>query len=370
MSSASSGLAPDTTGTQTQLTTTLNANTVITAYTHALQNAVVQPLDGQGSWYSTFNANLKLAQQHAQVWIDTLGPEVFATIPQSIINYSNTFTAGTNDILQILGEIQGVPTPQQQQNINDLINAILVTLQQEQLTLTNTYTQLQAFLTTVQGDHTALLSGQNSAQAQVQIDQTQLAKIQAKINSIQQQIQSDSQKALISEIGLGVAIFVTIAAIALTVATGGIAAPVAIAVGVIGIGAAIAGTVIFSKEVSQDFDDLYAEQKELTDEQAQVSALTGITTSINALVTANEAATQALSDVLDTWSVLEKKLQSVVTDLQNAEAADVPAIIEALDLQAAQLAWSQLVSFANGMQTSSESIQVQVTNQPAQPKAA
>lgn len=370
MSSAPAGLAPDTSNTQTQLTTTLNANTVITAYTHALQNVQLQPLAGQQSWYDVFNTNLKLAQQHAQVWIDTLGPAVFATIPQSIINYSNTFTPATNEILQILNQIEGVPTPTQQKDINDLINAILVTLQKEQGTLTETYTSLQNFMTTVQADHTALLSGQNSAQAQVQIDQTQLAKIQAKINSIQQKIQSDSQKALISEIGLGVAIFVTIAAIALTVATGGIAAPVAIAVGVVGIGAAIAGTVIFSKEVNQDFDDLYEEQKELTEEQAQVSALSGITTAINSLVTANEAATQALSDVLNTWSVLEKKLQSVVSDLQNAEASDVPAIIEALDIQAAQLAWSQLVTFATGMQTSSESIQVQVTQQPAQQKAA
>jgi hypothetical protein len=370
MSSAPSGLAPDTTTAQTQLTTTLNANTVITAYCHALQNAVVQPLDGQGSWYDTFNASLKIAQGHAQTWVNTLGPAVFATIPQTIINYSNTFIPGTNDILQILSEIQGVPTPQQQQQINDLINAILVTLQDQQKTLTSTYTDLQGFMNTVQSDHTALLSGQNSAQNQVLIDQTQLAKIQAKINSIQQQIQSDSQKALISEIGLGVAIFVTIAAIALTVATGGIAAPIAIAVGVIGIGAAIAGTVIFSKEVSKDFDDLYAEQKELTDEQAQVSALNGITTSINTLVQANEAATTALSDVLKTFSVLEQKLQSVVTDLKNAEAPNVPAIIESLDLQAAQTAWGQLVTFAEGMQASAESIQVTTVQQPTQQKAA
>lgn len=365
MSSAPGGLAPDTDTAQQQLTTSLNANTVITAYCHALQNAVVRPLDGQGDWYNEFNANLKLAQDHAQTWVDTLGPAVFATIPQTIINYSNTFIPGTNDILQILSQISGVPTPQQQQQINDLINAILVTLQDQQKTLTDTYTDLQNFMNTVQSDHTALLSGQNSAQNQVLIDQTQLAKIQAKINSIQQQIQSDSQKALISEIGLGVAIFVTVCAIALTVATGGLAAPIAIAVGVVGIGAAIAGTVIFSKEVSKDFDDLYAEQQELTDEQAQVSALSGITNSINTLVQANEAATLALSDVLKTFSVLEQKLQSVVTDLKNAEAPDIPAIIETLDLQAAQTAWGQLVTFAQNMQESAETIQVNTIQQPA-----
>lgn len=370
MTTSTSSLAPDTTDTQQQLTTSLNANTVITAYSHALQSVVLNPVQGQQDWYDTFSQNLKLAQQHAQVWVETLGPQVFATIPQSIINYANTFSAGTSDILGILQKIDGVPTKQQQDDINNLINAILVTLQQEQVTLKDTYTQLQNFMTTVQADHTALLSGKNSSQNQVQIDETQLAKIQAKINSIQQQIQSDSQKALISEIGLGVAIFVTVAAIALTVATGGIAAPVAIAVGVIGIGAAIAGTVIFSKEVSKDYDDLYQEQKDLTEEQAQVSALIGITNSINSLVQANEAATQALSDVLDTWAVLEEKLKAVVDDLQKAEAPNIPAIIESLDIQTAQKAWDQLVQFANGMQTSAESIKVQVVKQPDQQAAA
>ncbi|HUZ00797.1 MAG TPA: HBL/NHE enterotoxin family protein [Thermomicrobiaceae bacterium] len=370
MSAPANQLAPDTTGTQQQLTTTVNANAVITAYSHALQYVVIQQLPNQGSWFDTFNANLKLAQQHAQVWVETLGPEVFATIPQAIINYGNTFTAATQDILGILQQIQGVPTQQQQDDINNLINAVLVELQAQQTTLSDVYQQLQTFMQTVQADHTALATGQNSAQAQVQIDETQLAKIQAKINSIQQQIQSDSQKALMSEIGLGVAIFVTVAAIALTVATGGIAAPIAIGVGVLGIGAAIAGTVIFNQDVSQDFDDLYAQQKALSDEQAQVSGLIGITNAINSLVTANEAATQALSDVLDTWQVLEQKLKAVVTDLQNAEAPNIPAIIESLDIQTAQTAWNQLVTFATSMQTSAESITVQVANQPGQKVAA
>lgn len=73
----------------------------------------------------------------------------------------------------------------------------------------------------MQTDHTKLLSGQNSAQQQVLIDSTELAKIQAQINGIQDKIHSDSQKAMYSEIGLGVAIFVMVVGIAFAVATGG-----------------------------------------------------------------------------------------------------------------------------------------------------
>ena len=175
---------------------------------------------------------------------------------------------------------------------------------------------------------------------------------------------------MMSEIGLGVAIFVLVVGIALAVATGGAGAIVVAGVGLVGIGAAIGTTVYFSDQVSKDIDELHTEQQALTDEQRQVTALTGVTTSIQGLVAANETASTAISSVLDTWSVLEVKLKSVIDDLAKAEAPDVPAIIETLDLQAAQTAWSQLSDFATGMQKSAETIQVQVATVPPQTQAA
>ena len=95
----------------------------------------------------------------------------------------------------------------------------------------------------------------------------------------------------------------------------------------------------------------------MSDDTRQATAIQGIINSVTALVTANQNAQQAISDVLNMWSVLEGKLQSVVTDLQNAEAAQVPAIIEALDLQTAQTAWAQLVTFCTQMQTNTITVQ-------------
>jgi len=363
--SSTPGMAPDTQATKDTLTTSTNANFLITAYAHALLNTQIVKISGQGSWYDTFNANLLVAQQHAQLWVETLGPQVFGTVPQAIINYSNTFTLATNDILDILSKIQGVPTAAQQTQINQLIDAVLAQLTEEQTTIQQIQASLQNFATDVQNDHTNLLTGQNSAEQQVLIDQTELAKIQAKINGIQDKIKSDSQKAMYSEIGLGVAIFVMVVGIALAVATGGATAPLVVAgVGLLGIGGAIAGTVIFSQDVSKDYDDLSVQMQAYSDEQKQVAALQGITNSIDSLVQANEAATQAISSVLDTWATLSIKLTSVSADLQKAEAKDVPAIIESLDLQAAQAAWNQLVDFAQGMQKSAQSITVQPVQQP------
>jgi hypothetical protein len=369
--STTGGAAPSVDATKQHLTDSTNANALLTGYAHALANVHLAKLDNQGEWYPTFNAALLVAQQHANLWIESLGPQVFSQMPQAIIDYGNTFTPATNDILQILAGISGPPTPTQQQEINQLLGAILDVLTESKTTLGQIQAQLTTFATDIQTDHTALLTGQHSAENELITDSAQLLKIQGLIDKATSDIATDSQKAMMSEIGLGVAIFVLVVGIALAVATGGAAAPLIVAgVGLVGIGAAIGTTVYFSEQVSKDIDELHTEQQALTDEQRQVTALTGVSNSIQGLVAANETASTAISSVLDTWSVLEVKLRSVIDDLAKAEAPDVPAIIETLDLQAAQTAWSQLSDFATGMQKSAETIQVQIVTVPAQTQAA
>lgn len=350
---SNNNVAPDPHATQQTLTDGANANATITAYAHALQNYIIIPIEGQLDWYKTFNINLVTAQEHAKVWVDPLGPLVFAQVPQSIINYGNTFSTATDNIISILSSLppSKAPTSDQQQQINALINELLVVLQEEKTKILDIHKRLQEFANNIQNDHTKLLDGQNSAQQQVQLEEKHIDLINAQINKIKAQLQTDNTSATASEIGLGVAIFITVVGIALAVATAGAAAPlIAVGIGVIGVGGAIAGTVIFNEKVKADIEELYKQQAALSDEQRQVSALLGITSSIQTLVTHNEAAIKAVSNVLDTWAVLETKLQSVLDDLRKAEASNVSAIIEKLDLQTARKAWDQLVAFAQRMQ--------------------
>jgi hypothetical protein len=358
-------MAPDPSTTQSTLTDAYNANNIITAYCQALANIQLNWVSGPSQpptppdWFTALQAALATAQTHATTWITSLGPQIFSTVPQSIINYSNTFTAATNDILNIINGLpQGTdPTAAQQQQINALIGAILSVLQTQSQSVTTVQTLLTTFQTNVQGDNTALVTGQNNAQNAVTIDQGTLQSIQAQINQVQQEIAADSKLAEESEIGLGVAIFIVVVGIALTVATAGAAAPILVGVGVVAVGLAIAGTVIFSQKVNSDIQQLYSLQSELSAEQAQVASLQGIVNSITALVQANEAAQTAISAVADAWSVLEAKLSAVQTQLNNAEAGDVLPIIESLDLQTAQTDWAQLTAFATNMQNNGITVQ-------------
>lgn len=358
-------LAPDTTATTTTLTAVANAVATVNAYANALNQTVLTPIPGAGNWFADFNASLGVAQSHGNTWLQTLGPQAFSQVPQAIMNYSDIFNNATTDVLNLLATISGTPTPKQRNSIVQLLSATLTELTTTQDKLGQIQTSLQGFTADVQSDFTALNSGQTSAENEVAIDTIQLKIIQSQINATNVKIKADSNKALASEIGLGVAIFVTIAAVALAVATDGATAPLIVAgIGVLGVGGAIAGTVIFSEDVKADYQQLEQEQSSLTDEQRQVSALKGLITASTELLAESKDAQSAMASLLDAWAVLVAKLQSVVTDVTDAEAADLPALIATLDLQTAQTAWTQLTAFCQGMQTSGASIPTNTVVQP------
>jgi Bacillus haemolytic enterotoxin (HBL) len=363
----SGGMAPDPTATSNTLTDGYNAQNTVTVYCHTLQNIQLNWNSANGpvpSWFTTLSQALTVAQAHAATWVTTLGPEIFSTIPQSLINYGNTFNQATNDIINIINGVTPTNplTSAQQTQITQLLQAVLDQLNSETTTLADVTTSLQQFSTDVQNDNTAFQSGQLSAQQAVGLEQSQIASIQAQINLVQTEIAQDSKLALASEIGIGVSIFMVVAGVALTIATDGAAAPLLLAgVGVLATGAAIAGTIIYSPKVQSDLNQLYTLQSELTSDQQQVAALNGIISSLGALITANEAATQALSSIMNMWSVLSGKLASTITDIQNASTAQVGSILQELDLQAAQTAWTQLTQFCTSMQTNPVTVQTPLT---------
>ena len=72
---------------------------------------------------------------------------------------------------------------------------------------------------------------------------------------------------------------------------------------------------------------------------------------LSQLITLNGNATQALSAVLDSLSVLNVKYQAVLNDLALASSDTLPAILQGLELQVSLQAWQQLVDYASGMLT-------------------
>ncbi len=212
---------------------------------------------------------------------------------------------------------------------------------------------LQRYMDDVFSDRVNLLEGQNSAENAVLLDQAQITQIQQKIQSLNEEIQLAIEEATISEIGLGLGIFVAVASLALAVATGGAAAPlVGLGVGLVGTGAGVVGSSIFNIDVNKDRRELQQDQQELSDEQRQVAALEGIIQSLGNLLEGNINAESGLINISRAWVTLEEKLQAVIDDLQQAERKQLVPLLESIDLRSAQIAWQQLTRFAMSVQQS------------------
>jgi hypothetical protein len=370
-----SGLAPDVNDAQAKLTASLNATQAVSAYCHALLNtAIFPPAVSQMNW-ADFQSNLGVAQTHAQYWVDTLGPVVSAKVPQGIINYGSTFTNATNDIVNIISSApNNIPTPDQSKEILQLVQALLDALRAEKvvveaihgtsplLTLGQPYdgpvTTLEQFSAAVQGDYTRLKTGKDDVQTASGLNQQQIDSINTQITKLQQEISTANKIATASEVGLGLGLFLAVASIGLAIVTGGVGAMVVGAVAVVGVGGAIASTAVFSVEADKEVAELHQEQQALSDDQKIATALSGITNSVDGLITQNEMATEAMTAVLTMWLVLEGKLEAVIVELQAADA-DPAGILQALDIQTAQTRWSQLTEFATQMQEVASGVTVQ-----------
>ena len=369
MNTNNSNFAPLVDNSLKDLTTHVNATIAVTGYANAILNLFIKPMRPLQTWYPTLNGNLDIAKLHAQGWVDTLAPDINAKVPQAIINYGNIFTSATGDILQILATTNDNPSPADMKKIVALLKAMLNSLEAQQQVVTSLQTRLRQFSEDVLQDNTDLQTGTDSIQSALDLDEQTKQNVMGMILRLQTDIAINSQKVLESEIGLGVGIFIAVAAFGLAVATGGLAAPLLVgAIAVAGVGAAVGTTTAYSVDSQREMAQLLKEQQKLTDETNQILALTGLVGTLNQIVALNEAAQQALTVVATQWDDLKSKLQSVITDLQ--QAGSVTGILQQVELQAAQTAWAQLVQFATQMQLVTSSITIQPPLSPPTAMAA
>ncbi len=369
-SSTSTGGVTADAATTDHLTDATNSLTSITAYANAIANIVLEPAtDPPADWFNTLKSSLSTAQTHAKTWVETLGPSVSSTVPQTIIDYGNLFMASAQDIITVLQTSNYQPDAAQRQQILGDITTLQQFIMTQQTTVKSLQAQLKTFQDDVLSDHTALSNGANGAQTALNLDQAMIDMINTQIDTVTADFMSASSKAQSSEIGLGLAIFITIVAVVAIVATMGAALPILVAgVGVVGIGASIATTVIFTRQQAEDYSKLQELNSQLSTEQAQVVSLKAILKTTQTLVTANEEASAALDKLADVWATLLTKIDSVLSDLNAADMAGdgthFGAYLVKLWTEDANIAWSQLVTFCTNMQTALLNTTVTMATQP------
>ncbi|MEA2488823.1 MAG: hypothetical protein QOH21_615, partial [Acidobacteriota bacterium] len=294
----------------------LDSLSIVTAYAHAIANTVINPVSSPPeTWYGPLSDSLSCAKTHAQTWIAEIAPDIGSKIPQSIIDYDNTFTEAATRILRIIGTKDTLSDAEKKQVI-DLISDVLSEVEDQKSEIKRVSDKVLKLSNDFACDYKALAEGSNSAAVAVDLAKSDQLEIENKIQELQTKLDDARSKVTISGIGLGLSIFIAVAGFALAVATGGAAAPLVVgAIGLIGTGVAATFTGIFTAEISSLISQIAERQTALTNKKRQVTALSGLLDTVTKLKTHNEAAKQALTSVSTMWNTLGLKLDAVLKNL-------------------------------------------------------
>lgn len=349
----------NTEGAKNMMAEQLDSLSVVTSYAHAIGNTIINPVSAPPEdWFKPLDKNLNIAKDHARDWIGDIAPKIGSEIPQTIINYNNRFTAATNAILQILGTKKTL-TNDEKLEIIDLIEATLASLNTQKAKVADVQTKILALSRHFADDHDNLTSGQNSAARAVQLAELERQKIENKITELQTELADARQKVTVSGIGLGLGIFLAVAAFALAVATGGTGLIVAGAVGVIGVGTAATFTGIFTAKIGKLLEEIAQQQGVLEDKKRQVTALKGLLQTMDSLRVNNEAAKVALTNISTMWNTLGAKLESVLSELKEAQGDKATAALQRMNLRTAQTNWTATAAWAQKIQDLASGTQLQ-----------
>jgi hypothetical protein len=336
-----------------QLTDYANALIMVNNYAYAITNQNLPVLNSPPADYGTFASEFAPAKQHALNWTDNIFVE--------LVQFPTTITQEAAELFNMEETMIGVYLQNLITNPNDTqsktaLGKSLTTLQtlitNQVQTATSTNQQLQQFVSDILSDAKILTGIAQAATADAGGDQTLIGKINQDIAALNSEISTATTLLTISEIGIGLSIFVAIVGVWCCFIPGaqGLGAGLIIA-GVAGTAASIALTVIEHQRIAAMQAQIDSDQKQITGLHQDIILLNGVSASFNSLYNASLKAQAALNTITAMWTNLGSAVQTVqteLTDVQNDNTAD--QYQQALtDFQAAEKAWADVVTFATAL---------------------
>ncbi len=295
---------------------------VITGQCHAILNTQFTPPDKKPDWFDDLNTKLDNAKRVAKEWVDEIAPEVSASIPAQVINYSTTFYASVDAIKELCEQhpsAKGSDDPIVKQVI-EIVQDLITEVDKRKAVVKTMQGKLTTWGDKMQKAHDDLSSGANNIQKATIDLHVDIEKMNNAITNNENAIKKLNHNLIYAQIAVGVGIFVFVSGIALTVATAGTGAVVSGIVAAGGVTAIVGGAVtwgIIQGQINDDYDKIANDQKEKDADNQQIIALQGLSLASSLAVNAIEIATSTLSDFETTWKIYGDHLQSVINELRS-----------------------------------------------------
>lgn len=339
--------------TKQQLADYVNAIAIVNNYAYGITNQKLPVLNYPPSNYAQFATDFVPAKQHALNWTTNTFPSMLQfpkTLKDQVSNLFNLEESMVEAYLNIL-----IADPTNEKAKTGLASSLATLVQSitaQKATVETIEKSLADFITNIASDSETLAAIAKGALADAGDDKTTIQNLQDNINKLNDEISTAQTLLTVSEIGIGLSIFVALIGAVLLAVPGAQGAGVAIiVVGVGGTAASIAGTVIETERIKAMQAEISSDQNQISGLNKDIVVLNAVSTQFNNLYKASLNAAEALTTIKSMWDSLEEEIHTLSTELtdvnSDVSSANYQKALD--DFQTAETNWTDVLDFAEAL---------------------
>lgn len=341
--------------TQQQLVDYTNAMVKVNGYAYAIYCQKLPTLLDPPSDYAKFIDIFVPAKRHVEEWVNTIFIDLIA-IPKSIVESGgDLFDLQSTFIETYLSTLISDPTNEKAKTgLMQAFERLKKIVNTQIDSVTKAEERLNQFSINIESDAPTLVSIAQKALDAVDADKSKIDNINSDIAQVRESIKNAETLLTISEISIGVTIFLGLVGLVLVFVPGGQKVGAVLLVGaVVGLGGAIAGTVIESLRIKELQQQILHLQEEISNLGNDIILLNGVADQFKQLHEANIQAQDALKTIKNLWFQMEIVIKEFSTALTSTDS-DITSVQygQALnDFKMAEDNWKSVVAFAKSLTT-------------------
>lgn len=345
-----------------QLSSSASAAANLTASCQGIIETHLAP--SASSWYGTLNSELQQAQSLAREWQTQYADKTESAIRTSVVQCGQAFQAARDSITRLFDQASADPAAAKR-GLQAELNKLKTPAQAISVTVSGYEAQLQDWGVRLQRIHDQMKVTVGQIQAQESELQTQIANINANLTNLQSEIDNARRAIAEAEAKKTGGTVATVIGFVLAPFTAGLSLIIA-GVGINSIQEAEDKVRELEGTINRYQTTIVSYQNNLTQDQAQIATLQGLTLSAGIAITDIEVTARVLDQVRIGWEGFFRELGGVVNKIDKAHDA-AAIILEKAWFNAALNEWNLIMPAPRKMRAAKPAIRRVLLGNPNVP---
>lgn len=297
-------------------------------------------------WYGTLNSELQQAQALAQEWQTRYATKLNADVLACVVRCGQAFLATRTNVTRLFDQASSDPVGAKA-GLQTALGALKAQVQTISTTVSGYEQGLRGWGQRLHQVHAQMAGTIGQIQAQENDLQSQIAAINSNIASLQTEIINDRNAIAEAESHRSTGIVETIFGILFAPFTGGLSLILA-GIGVSSIAEAQSKVSAMENTINDYQARIVSTQQNLTQDQAQLVSLSGLTFSAGIALSDIDVAGQMLDTVRTSWDAFFQEMGDVITKITRAQDATA-IVVEKAWFTAACNEWDLILAGTRGL---------------------